>query len=166
MLHHQHAGFTFIAFANADIMAIQHFLTHLVVGTLNADSNIPEPVRFESIDRTAADSAEAENNHLSLVAIVSVDASELQRMQHSAVARHFVVFVKRVAAHLSVGTPDKHILKAYESLLAIDRRLRMRALLHAMRIAPENAPFAQFFQIFQHRFGQDDIPEFGEQRMA
>src|SRR3546814_12948422 len=88
-------------------MAIQHFFAHLMIGALDADGDIAKTVCLECIDGAATDRAKAEDDDLALVAVMSIDAFELQGMQHCAVAGHFVVLVKRVAAHLAAGRPDR-----------------------------------------------------------
>src|SRR3546814_15504766 len=99
-LHHD-PRLTRLAIAQAHVMAIQHFFAHLMIGALDADGDIAKTVCLECIDGAATDRAKAEDDDLALVAVMSIDAFELQGMQHCAVAGHFVVLVKRVSAPLA-----------------------------------------------------------------
>src|SRR3546814_8657901 len=93
---------------------------------------------------------------------MSIDAFELQGMQHCAVAGHFVVLVKRVAAHLAAGRPDIHVLKGHQGQFVIECRLGDCALLGAMGVAPKHAAFAHFLKVGLHRLGDDGVADVGQ----
>ena len=139
-------------------MAIQHFLADLVVGALDADGDIAKTMRLQRIDCAAADRAKAEDHHLALVAVVTIDALQLQRMQHRAVARHLVVGVEDVQAEGAVVVPVVHRLPRYEGQSVVDRDLGERLVLDGMRPPPQDLTAPQGIDVTQDRLRlQDDV---------
>ena len=147
MLDDQHTRFSCIAFTDTDIFTVQNLFTNFMVRALNANGNISETMCFECIDCPATDSAETENNGLTLIAVMAIDAPQVQCMQNSAVPCHFVVFIECVPSDLTGGAPNKHILKRDQGQFAVDRGLSDGALLGAVGIAPKYAALFDLLQI-------------------
>ncbi|BAN69207.1 hypothetical protein EBS_1306 [endosymbiont of unidentified scaly snail isolate Monju] len=144
VFHHQHACLALIACPNPDIVTIKYLFTYFVVGALNADCDISKTMRLEGVYRPTADGTETENDRFALVAVMPIDTFELQGMYYCAIASHFVVLIERVAANLTVRSPNKHFLKGNERQLTIECSLGDIPLLYTMHIAPKCSSFAKF----------------------
>ena len=163
VLHDHLTCITLGARPNADVVAIEHLLPHLVIGALDADRDVPEPACLECVDGPPAHCTEADDDGLALVSVVPVDALQLQCMQHRAIAGQFVVLVERVPADVSIGPPDEHLLERDESLLALDRHLGQSPLLNTVRPAPEDATFTESLEVLQPRLGKDHRSKVGQE---
>lgn len=117
-------------------------------------------------DGAARGGAEADHGSPETPAVRARGADQLQRVHHRAVAGELVVSVKHVQAEITLLGPAIHGLPRNQRQPTIDRHLRERLVLNAVRPPPQNLARRQLHQIPQHRLAKQHHVALGHQLLA
>jgi len=112
-----------------------------------------EAAAAQGSDGAAADRAEAQHSSPGGSAVVTVEASQAEGVDHTGVARHFVVAVEDVHVAHPALLPQEHGFPGKQGQAPVDGYLGDFALLHAVWPAPEDAALAHLAEIRRQGLG-------------